>query len=72
MGKLQATRKQVEAELNALAPTVRGSQSAHQQIFHYCRLFENEFRKQLQNTSNTVSIKEAFVGPAGLAQALGF
>ena len=69
-GKLQATRKQVEAELKALAPTVGGSRSAHQQIFHYCRLFENEFRKQLQNTSNTVSIKEAFVGPAGLAQAL--
>ena len=71
---LGAKREAVEDELRGLGRPGpgrgAGAGGASTSVLHYCRLFEGEFRRQLNSTENTGRIRSAFVGEGGLEEQL--
>lgn len=71
---LGAKRDAVEGELRGLGRPGpgrgAGAGGASTSVLHYCRLFEGEFRRQLNSTENTGRIRSAFVGEGGLEEQL--
>ena len=71
---LSLKRDAVEAALRGLGRPGpgrgAGAGGASTSVLHYCRLFEGEFRRQLNSTENTGRIRAAFVGEGGLEEEL--